>query len=59
MPVRLTRQDWRIALWKFVSHPATEGAAVVALVALALWALVATEAKFVHNPQVATIFGPR
>jgi hypothetical protein len=59
MPARLTRQDWRLTLWKFITHPATEAAAVVAVVVLALWTLVATEAKFIHSPQVPAIFGPR
>jgi hypothetical protein len=59
MPARFAREVWRLTLWKFISHPVTEAAAVVAVVALSVWALVITEAKFIRSPQVAAIFAPR
>ena len=59
MPTRLTRHHWRTTLWKFFTHPATEAAAVVLIVALSLWALISTEAKFIHSPQAPAIFAPR
>ncbi len=59
MPTRVTLKSWRQTLWKFITHPATEAAAVVALAALSVWVLATTEARFVRSLHSPVIFAPR
>jgi hypothetical protein len=37
--------DWRNAIWKFVSNPAFEVVAAIAVVMLATWVVVTTEVE--------------
>jgi len=44
---------------RIAHHPVLPVALVVALTALALWALLATEAKLIHSPDTPLVFSPK
>jgi hypothetical protein len=60
MDARGTLKTWRHSLWKFISHPATEATAVVAIVVVSLWTLATSDARFVRKTHFGpVIFAPR
>jgi hypothetical protein len=44
---------------RLLHHPVVPVALVVALSALALWALLATEARLIHSPNAPLVFSPK
>ena len=59
MRLRLVELAWHQWFSKLSTHPVLPVAAAVALTAFALWALLASEAKLIHSPQVPLVFSPK
>ncbi len=52
----ITRNDWRHLIWRVVTHPAFEAIAVLALVLVAVWILMDSEALH-RGPGLPLLFG--
>lgn len=59
MRLRLFETEWQPALRKLLTHPVTEVLALVAVVLLALWTIVATEVRLLHSPRAPVVFSPK
>jgi hypothetical protein len=59
MRLRLVEHAWPQWITKIASHPVTAVAALVAVVVLSLWALIALESRHINGPRSPLVFSPK
>jgi hypothetical protein len=59
MRLRLFEHDCPPWVTRILHHPVVPVALVAAVTLLALWALLASEAKLIHSPHTPLVFSPK
>jgi hypothetical protein len=59
MRLRLDEHAWRPWFTKIATHPVTAVAALVAVMLVALWALIALESRHVNGARTPLVFSPK
>ena len=59
MKLRIFDTAWSQWISKLATHPVVPVAIVVALSALAAWALFTSEARLIHSPHTPPVFSPK
>jgi len=59
MKLRLDEHAWPPWFTKIATHPVTAVAALVAVMLLSLWALIALESRHINGPRSPLVFSPK
>lgn len=59
MKLRIFDTAWSQWISKLATHPVVPVAVALALTALAVWALVASESKLIQSPHTPPVFSPK